>query len=50
MINVQNAKIKNGWMLCDERYIFEDNDVEILFEITNEHIAAVLRPHSLSRL
>ena len=41
---------KNGWMLCDERYIFEDNDVEILFEITNEHIAAVLRPNSLSRL
>ena len=37
-------------MLCDERYIFEDNDVEILFEITNEHIAAVLRPNSLSRL
>jgi len=36
---------KNGWMLCDERYIFEDNDVEILFEITNEHIAAVLRPN-----
>ena len=43
-------KKKNGWMLCDERYIFEDNDVEILFEITNEHIAAVLRPNSLSRL
>ena len=42
-------KKKNGWMLCDERYIFEDNDVEILFEITNEHIAAVLRPNSLSR-
>ena len=43
-------KKKNGWMLCDERYIFEDNDVEILFEITNEHIGAVLRPNSLSRL
>ena len=41
---------KKSWMLCDERYIFEDNDVEILFEITNEHIAAVLRPNSLSRL
>ena len=31
-------KKKNGWMLCDERYIFEDNDVEILFEITNEQL------------
>ena len=41
---------KNGWMLCDERYVFEDNGIEILFEITNEHIAAVLRPNSLSRL
>ena len=37
-------------MLCDERHIFEDNDVEFLFEITNEHIGAVLRPNSLSRL
>ena len=47
----RRTKLKNnGWMLCDERYIFEDNDVEILFEITNEHIAAVLRPNSLSRL
>ena len=46
----RRTKIKNnGWMLCDERYVF-DNDIEILFEITNEHIDAVLRPNSLSRL
>ena len=47
----RRTKLKNnGWMLCDEGYVFEDNDIEILFEITNEHIAAVLRPNSLSRL
>ena len=47
----RRTKLKNnGWILCDERYVFEDNDIEILFEITNEHIAAVLRPNSLSRL
>ena len=45
------TKFKNtGWMLFDERYIFEDNDVELLFEITNEHIAAVLLPNRLSQL
>ena len=41
---------KNGRMLCDERYVFEDKDVEVVFEITNEHMTAVLRPNSLSRL
>ena len=45
----QNFK-KNGRMLCDERYVFEDKDVEVVFEITNEHMTAVLRPNSLSRL
>jgi hypothetical protein len=50
-VHGEEDEIKNnGWMLCDEQYIFEDNDFEILFEITNEHIAAVLRPISLSRL
>ena len=44
----RRTKLKNnGWMLCDERYVFEDNDIEFFFEITNEHIAAVLHPNSL---
>ena len=38
-----------GWMTCDERYSFEDYDVELfLFKITNEHITAALLPILLS--